>query len=79
MKIDHTKAKANGVVYADLVNEIVANLGTEAPVGTAKVPTSDGMKKAIAVIGQELVDHMATRVDQATFVGHIKALYKLAK
>ena len=79
LKIDHTKAKANGVVYADLVNEIVANLGTEAPVGTAKVPTSDGMKKAIAVIGQELVDHMATRVDQATFVGHIKALYKLAK
>ena len=79
LKIDHTKAKANGVVYADLVNEIVANLDTEAPVGTAKVPTSDGMKKAIAVIGQELVDHMATRVDQATFVGHIKALYKLAK
>ena len=79
LKIDHTKAKANGVVYADLVNEIVENLDTEAPIGTAKVPESAGMQKAIAVIGQELVDHMATRVDQATFVGHIKALYKLAK
>ena len=75
-KTKHDNAMKNGVMYLDMVQEVLDGMSTKAEKHENPAINKEGIRNAI---GGQLVDHMRSRVDKATLQRDIMALLAAIK